>query len=289
MASKFAAVNCYKTLATHVFVGMGAASFWRGAWYILDDHLFPENAALSAATSLGLGAAGMAASQGLVARAEQLAEKLKVSQSKIVKAASASTNKTRISSSPQILKGTVAVARFGALYTVAVSCVLVWRGTWVGWDVLYEYVYLSSHPENPKSTDRGHATHSGLMSHVTAVGLLLGTGLFASVLAPPAAVSVIRDLAVKTGGSNYMGPAQIVANRLFGSGSGSAAAATAAPQRTLSTASSSTSTSTTGRKTSFHNMTSGSSSSKVYRPISTSTTSTSTAAAVKQQQPRFTK
>jgi hypothetical protein len=272
---KYAALTSYKTLATHVFVGMGAASFWRGAWYILDDHLFPENAPMSAATSLGLGAAGMAASQGLVARAEQLAEKLKISQSKQMRtkdvsssnsSSSSSTIKSAQSlsssyrSSPKILRGTVAVARFGALYTVAVSCVLVWRGTWVGWDVLYEYVYLRSHPENAKSTDRGHATHSGLLSHVTAVGLLLGTGLFASVLAPPAAVSVIRDLAVKTGGgSSYMGPAQMVANRLFGSGS---AAAATAPQRR--------------------------SSSKVFRPT-TSTSTTSTAAAVKQQQPRFTK
>jgi hypothetical protein len=269
MASKFAAVNCYKTLATHVFVGMGAASFWRGAWYILDDHLFPDNAAYSAAASLGLGAAGMAASQGLVARAEQLAEKLKVSQSKRTKTKDVSNSSIqtaqplRLRSSPKILQGTVSLARFGALYTVAVSCVLVWRGTWVGWDVLYEYVYLSSHPDNAKSTDRGHATHSGLMSHAVAVGLLLGTGLFASVLAPPAAVSVIRDFAVKTGGSNYMGPAQIVANRLFGSGS------VAASQRTLSATS--FSTSTTAKTTSFHN--SSSSSSKVYRPTS-STTST---------------
>jgi hypothetical protein len=119
------------------------------------------------------------------------------------------------------------MARFGALYTVAVSCVLVWRGTWLGWDVVYEYFY-----PHAKSTDRGHATHSGLASHTTAVGLLLATGLFASVLAPPAAVSVIRDFAVKTGASSsgYMGPAQVVANRLFGGASGGAAS-----QRTLST------------------------------------------------------
>jgi hypothetical protein len=275
MAPKFQAVTSYKTLATHVFVGMGAASFWRGAWYILDDHLFPDNAAQSAAASLGLGAAGMAASQGLLARAERLAEKLKQSQSKITKANLASSRTSTSSihkaplrlQSPKILQGTVAVARFGVLYTVAISCVLVWRGTWVGWDVLYENVYLRSHPENPKSTDRGHATHSGLLSHAVAVGLLMGTGLFASVLAPPAAVSVLRDFAVKTG-STYTGPAQIVADRLFGSGS------VAASQRTLSTP---TVASTTARSTttSFHN------SSKAYRPT---TSTTSTAAAVKQQQ-----
>jgi hypothetical protein len=90
----------------------------------------------------------------------------------------------------------------------AVSCVLIWRGTWVGWDVAYDRF----HEETPhkKST-----TQSGMVSHVVALTCLLGTGLFASVLAPPAAVSVIRDLAVKTGQSTaYMGPA----SRLFEQG-----------------------------------------------------------------------
>jgi hypothetical protein len=192
-------------------VGMGAASFWRGAWYILDDHLFPNDAAQSAAASLGLGILGMAASQGLVARAERLA----------VKAAQSTSSSLMVPRST-LHRLTLPAARFGALYTVAVSCVLVWRGTWIGWDVLYErfhpaqqrsMTYTSSHPgeheeshvtSHPtmmtiRSTDPGHATHSGLLSHLTALCLLLGTGLFASVLAPPAAVSVIRDIAVKTG------------------------------------------------------------------------------------------
>jgi hypothetical protein len=277
MSPKFQALNCYKTLATHVFVGMGAASFWRGAWYVLDDHLFPENAAKSATASLGLGVLGMAASQGLIARAEQLAEKLEqrnLSKRKANLNASTSSNGTssihhkaplRVRS-PLLLPGTVAVARFGALYTVAVSCVLVWRGTWVGWDVVYEHLYCPGE-NGAKSTDPGHATNSGLLSHAVAVGLLLGTGLFASVLAPPAAVSVIRDFAVKSSGSTYVGPAQIVANRLFGSGS------VAASQRTLSTVAS------TARTTSFHN----SSNSQVYR---STTSTTSTSAVVKQQQRR---
>ena len=190
----FTAVNCSKQLATHVFVGMGAASFWRGAWYVLDDHLYPDDPEKSALASLGLGTAGMAASQGLLARAERLALKT--------------------SAKPMAL----ATARFGALYTVAVSCVLVWRGTWVGWDCVYERL----HPEEVNATDRSHATHSGLLSHAVALGLLLGTGLFASVLAPPAAVSVIRDFAVKSG-STYQGPAQQIVNQMM------------APRRALST------------------------------------------------------
>ena len=79
----FQALNCYKSLGTHVLVGMGAASFWRGAWYVLDDHLFPDDPAQSATASLGLGVAGMAASQGLMERAERLARKVPSTSSAI--------------------------------------------------------------------------------------------------------------------------------------------------------------------------------------------------------------
>jgi Fuseless len=248
MTSKFvlfSPVSNARTLGTHVLVGMGAASFWRGAWYVLDDHLYPNQPAQSAAASLALGTCGMAASQGLVARAEQWAQQLR-------------------SNSPPP-RALVALARFGAIYTVAISVVLVWRGTWVGWDCLYEHwhdeqqpkannhhaIHYSVHePTNHrhllmkplevsapapstnivatasllspvsstshstlsnsiKSTDPGHATHSGLLSHLVAVSLLLGTGLFASVLAPPAAVSVIRDQSVRgKSASAYQGLAQ---------------------------------------------------------------------------------
>ena len=183
---------------------MGAASFWRGAWYVLDDQLFPDNANYSALSSLLMGTAGMAASQGMVHKALSVRQPL--------------------------LKP---VARFGALYFVAMSCVLVWRGTWVGWDCVYEH-YHNTHggiehtqkkknknlsledgePSTPefhasaldhgpvgfviKSTDPGHLTNSGLASHGFAILALSAAGVFASVLAPPAAVSVIRDAAIQS-------------------------------------------------------------------------------------------
>jgi hypothetical protein len=71
----FQQINCIKTLATHVGVGMGAASFWRGAWIILDENLYPDEPVKSATASFGLGVVGLAMSQGLVSRAEQLAKK----------------------------------------------------------------------------------------------------------------------------------------------------------------------------------------------------------------------
>lgn len=165
----------WKQIAKHVGVGMGAASFWRGAWYLLDDHLFPDSPEASAASSWGLGVVGMAASQGLVHKCDMLKQKY-----------------------PHRIHA-LKVARFGALYTIAISCVLVWRGTWLGWDVLYE----KTHPRQSqcgthvKSTDPGHATTSGILSHMLAVSALVGTGVFASVLAPPASTSIIRDLTVK--------------------------------------------------------------------------------------------
>jgi hypothetical protein len=153
------------------------------------------------------------------------------------------------------------MARFGALYTIAVSCVLVWRGTWVGWDVVYE----KYHPHNKatagtgtatttgtttstttttntpvhlhpavgpaqhaierrttvSATDPGHATTSGVLSHLVAISLLVGTGLFASVLAPPAATGVIRDFMVKSTITRtsqqycYSGPAQKLVQLLW--------------------------------------------------------------------------
>jgi Fuseless len=201
-----------KTVLTHVGVGMGAASFWRGAWYVLDDHLFPDDKEKSALASLVLGVAGMTASQGLMHACEDMARK---------KFASPLAVKTA--------------------YTVAVSVVLVWRGTWVGWDCVYERLHPHNNSNNQqllmseggtvliRSTDPGHATHSGLLSHLTALSLLLGTGLFASVLAPPAAVSVLRDWAVRTatpGTVAYQGPGQVLAQRLFGAGGSSGAIST---------------------------------------------------------------
>eukprot|EP00934_Nitzschia_sp_Nitz4_P000620 Nitzschia sp. Nitz4//scaffold32_size149145//126787//127425//NITZ4_002899-RA/size149145-processed-gene-0.104-mRNA-1//1//CDS//3329548129//620//frame0 len=173
--SPFAALSIKKVF-THVGIGMGAASFWRGAWYILDDNLFPEDPLKSAVSSWSLGVGGMLASQGLIANVERL---------EVARAS----------------KRALQVARFGALYTIAMSCVLVWRGTWVGWDVFYERTHPDQTPcrTGVKSTDPGHLSTSGFLSHAIAVSVLVAGGAFASVLAPPAATSVIRDWTVKTG------------------------------------------------------------------------------------------
>ena len=148
--------------------------------------------------------------------------------------------------------------RFGALYCVSTSCILVWRGAWLLWDVVYEegvHYYINSSTLTEKNdadikerhdqihqlmanhshshhhtidqgsnrrvdgnaaaaaalnnetsgnskttasdaisaTDPHHLSLSGLLSHGVATVGLLALGRFASVLAPPARVSIVKD------------------------------------------------------------------------------------------------
>jgi hypothetical protein len=57
----------------------------------------------------------------------------------------------------------------------------------------------SKHLETTNATtDTGNLTRSKLLSHLTAIGLLISVGLFASVLSPPAAASIIRHVSVRS-------------------------------------------------------------------------------------------
>ena len=91
-----------------IAIGVGAASFWRGCWYILDDHCYPNHPQASAAVCLGAG------SLGTYVFTEHVGQ-------------------------PYL--------RLGGL---AVSCVLLWRGTWIASDQVYEAVWKAS------ATDAGH-------------------------------------------------------------------------------------------------------------------------------------
>lgn len=191
------------TVLRNVLVGCCAASFWRGAWYVLDDNLFPEEPVKSASSSLMAGTAGMFLSQGLIKRYEIL-----------------------VNHSPSELRFPKGLYRFGALYCTAFSVILVWRGAWLSWDCFYEglhskqawhsskgsflhhSVYHQLHEDvaEVEATDRGHATKSGLFSHITAICILVGMGTFASVVAPPAAISILKDKAVKSSMRAFVTP-----------------------------------------------------------------------------------
>mmetsp|Transcript_19090 Transcript_19090/g.29018 ORF Transcript_19090/g.29018 Transcript_19090/m.29018 type:complete len:186 (+) Transcript_19090:46-603(+) len=175
-----------RSVATHLGIGMACASFWRGAWYVLDDQLYPQDPLKSGVVSLGLGSIGMGASH------------------RILK----SNADWKTMSTATSLTTKMGWKRLGCLYIVASSCVLVWRGTWILWDVAYEQWILSTRGEDDvKATDPGHATTSGLVSHVAAAGGLAAFGLFASVFAPPAGASVLRDSQFKAIGRRRIGNA----------------------------------------------------------------------------------
>ena len=150
----------------HAAVGIGSASFWRGMWYVLDDQLYPESPFYSASSSLVMGTGLLAASQGLLHRTSQVV-------------------------SPKLVP--LPLQRFGSVYLLATSCVLLWRGTWMMWDVAYER--WSGSP----ATDPKHLSRSGMVSHAAGIGGMLVCGVFASVLSPPAATAVIKDAAVMGG------------------------------------------------------------------------------------------
>lgn len=197
----------FRPVLGQVAIGMACASYWRGAWYFLDDHLYPENTFHSAVSSLGLGTVGMTICQGVAEVTH---------------------------SSPWNRWKRTPTARFAALYAVSTSCVLVWRGAWLLCDVAYEeaarYYYsldmnyslatceaisdspthrrltrltnkvadgkddaLFSSEDTIRATDPHHRTISGLLSHGLAMAGLLCVGRFASVLAPPARASIARD------------------------------------------------------------------------------------------------
>jgi Fuseless len=201
--SPFAAYTDPNMVLYHVLVGMCSASFWRGAWYILDDVLFPQEKELSAISSLMLGTVGMLSVQGSLERIETYTLQLKAKHEWL---------------STQSIRHVHSVLRFATIYSLVLSVVCVWRGTWMSWDLVYAKYYndyagietgiVSSsssdsngdneeiHNGRIQASDPGHALRSGLMSHCTAVIILSGLGIVASVFAPPAAISIIRDTTI---------------------------------------------------------------------------------------------
>lgn len=156
-----------------VAIGIWYASFWRGVWYVLDDNLYPDDPGKLATVSLFVGSTGIVAGQSMIAKIAN----------------------TDINKNNGILpRKYTPFARFGTLYFMSSSCVLVWRGTWMLGFLGYEqWVIAGRQKQNvateaaavAKSTDPGHLTKSGISSHIIATIGLLAFGRFASMLAPP--------------------------------------------------------------------------------------------------------
>jgi hypothetical protein len=231
MASPVAMAN----LPLQITVGVLSASYWRGAWYILDYTLFPTDRLQSGIASLVLGSGLLGFKQYTLTPAyngtKLLVRMLPPPRNLSLRAHYMKTN------------------RFVSLYGIALGCVLVWRGTWLLWDETTDRIsdaLVESEPRAPVllpaqqppllspqakvvhaslREDKHHhynqvhdaVTHhdidktlfySGIASHVLAtVGLLL-IGRFKSVMAPPANVSVMKDIFLHGKGKEFSRAAQ---------------------------------------------------------------------------------
>jgi hypothetical protein len=129
-------------------------------WYVLDDQLYPENKAKSALVSLGAGSVGLAASQAYLFDTKNGCQKFEWPKT------------------ATMCRGTAA-KKWLALYGLTTSCILIWRGAWVGCDVVYEKI------TNESALDPKHLTISGLASHGIALVGLIAMGRLSSTLGPP--------------------------------------------------------------------------------------------------------
>ena len=98
-------------LATTTFVGIAVASFWRGAWYVLDETVFPSSELNPVMACFLGGVSGLAASQHV---------KLMMMREHVGAATRSARKRVMLFSPPT--------------YFVGLSCVLFWRGVWCLWD-----------------------------------------------------------------------------------------------------------------------------------------------------------
>ena len=180
-------------LATTTFVGVAVASFWRGAWYVLDEVVFPADVFKSGLACFVAGVGGLATSQ----------------HAKLLLLRELSCT-TKTSHRKRVLMFTPPT------YFVALSCVLFWRGVWCLWDSASDAYFGVADGEDdsdnsirnnnnnnsdvPKENDASglyssDKFKSGIVSHAAGVTALVSTGFLASAACPPAGLWVARDAA----------------------------------------------------------------------------------------------
>ncbi|CAL6413887.1 unnamed protein product [Bathycoccus prasinos] len=166
-------------LATTTFVGIAVASFWRGAWYVLDETVFPSSELKSGMACFLGGVSGLATSQHV---------KLMMMREH-VGAATRSNRKRMMLFSPPT-------------YFVGLSCVLFWRGVWCLWDSATDAYFSHSsssssekEEEEKVSSSYSPKLKSGILSHAFGATALVFTGFLASAVCPPAGLWVERDAA----------------------------------------------------------------------------------------------
>ena len=142
-------------------VGVGAASFWRGAWYAMDAALFPDDPKASCMSSLVAGFGGFALCH---------------------------THLPRLANSSMYMRGL-------GVYGAALANVFAWRGTWMAWDLATgTAAETASAPPTPEEqAARRHLLASAAASHFSGAAILVGVGHLSSAHAPPARIAINSD------------------------------------------------------------------------------------------------
>lgn len=187
-------VNEIPLLATTTFVGVAVASFWRGAWYVLDETVFPLDARKSGLACFAAGVCGLATSQHV-----------KLMMLKDMACTTKTTNQKRV------------MLFSPPTYFVGLSCVLFWRGVWCLWDSATDAYFVLKDGEDSCSSSSSSGSEdasgssppasfffpssyspklkSGIVSHAAGTTALVATGFLASAACPPAGLWVARDAA----------------------------------------------------------------------------------------------
>ncbi|KAL3757654.1 hypothetical protein ACHAWU_009499 [Discostella pseudostelligera] len=111
------------SLPLQISIGILAASYWRGSWYVLDHILYPNERLKSGLASLVSGSSLLALQQYILSPSYNGTKTLV----RLLPPPDASSS---IMSRRRYIKAN----RFVLLYGIATSCVLLWRGTWLLWD-----------------------------------------------------------------------------------------------------------------------------------------------------------
>lgn len=207
-----------------IITGILCASYWRGSWYFLDHTLFPENRFRSGVVSLASGITLLGMKQYILSPSYNGTKQLV----RIFPPPKSTSLRTRY----------LQTNRFIVLYGISSACVLLWRGTWLLWDEAGDLVaniwrrsrqsqiiqqqsqlninILRRHSISKEAGDKDNHRredeafsekrvlfYSGIASHVFATVTLLCMGRFASVMAPPANVSMIRDFFIHERGKSF--------------------------------------------------------------------------------------
>ena len=198
-SSSSKSVNEIPLLATTTFVGVAVASFWRGAWYVLDETVFPLDARKSGLACFAAGVCGLATSQHV-----------KLMMLKDMACTTKTTNQKRV------------MLFSPPTYFVGLSCVLFWRGVWCLWDSATDAYFVLKDGEDSCSSSSSSSSSSGssedasgssppasfffpssyspklksgIVSHAAGATALVATGFLASAACPPAGLWVARDAA----------------------------------------------------------------------------------------------